>query len=275
MRIIIESLSHGVVCDAPKSVYEALSTHYFLPEYIPSVCIKTSKHPAEIIISHGTAFFWRGNNITITGEENDLRSVIVILGALLEQKRQAHRLYQAHGAAVVINNKAVAIIGGMSGIGKTTLALALQNLPGGTFIGDEKFVLDGQERAIVGACPLSKDNYKNDTGYTVDINRCTKAVKLGLVVFPVITNETELTYYKLDALKLFWHLYEEASRDIRNLNFLYNNFTETRNSFDRASIMKQRIADIQNISTRTPAYFIRGNASDVSKFIYNLMTAST
>ncbi len=275
MRIAIRSLGQCVVCDTLKSVYDTLSAHYFLREYIPGACITKSAQPAEMTISRGASFDWRGNNIKITDADVDLRSVIVIVGALLEQKRQAHRLYQVHGAAVAINNKAIAIIGGMSGIGKTTLAVTLQQLPNAEFIGDEKFVLDGQTQTIVAACPLSKDNLKNKTACDSTLNIRTKSAKLALVVFPIITNETELTCYKLDRLKLFWHLYEEASRDIRNLNFLYNNFTETQNSFDTRHIMKQRLADIQNISNHTPAYFIRGNVSDASKFIYTLMTAST
>lgn len=275
MRIIIQSLGQGVVCDMPKHIHAALAAHYFLTEYIPNACIKTSKLPTEITVRQGGEFNWQDNTITITDADSDLRSVIVILGALLEQKRQQHRLYQVHGSAVAIDGNAVAIIGGMSGIGKTTLALALQDLPGATFIGDEKFVLDGKKRDIVGACPLSNDNHKSNAVYDSAVNGCTKAANLGLVVFPVITNETELTCYKLDELKLFWHLYEEASRDIRNLNFLYNNFSETQNSFDTRRIMKQRLADIQNIAAHIPAYFIRGNMADVSKFIYNLMTAST
>lgn len=275
MRIIVQSLGQGIVCEIPKHIQAALAAHYFLPEYIPNVCIKASKLPTEITVCHGGAFIWRDKTITIMDTDGDLRSVIVILGTLLEQKRQQHRLYQVHGSAVAIDGNAVAIIGGMSGIGKTTLALALQDLPGAAFIGDEKFVLDGQKQAIVGACPLSKDNRKSETAFDFCLNTYKKPAKLALVVFPVITNETELTYYKLDKLKLFWHLYEESSRDIRNLNFLYNNFTETQNSFDTRRIMKQRLTDIQNISAHTPAYFIRGNMADVSKFIYNLMTAST
>lgn len=275
MRVIIQSLGQGVVCDMPKHIHAALAAHYFLPEYIPNVCIKASKLPAEITVFQGGKFNWQDKTITITDADSDVRSFIVILGALLEQQRQQHRLYQVHGSALAIHGNAVAIIGGMSGIGKTTLALALQDLPGGAFIGDEKFVLDGQKQAIVGACPLSQDNHKSETAFDFCLNMYDTPAKLALVVFPVITNETELTYYKLDKLKLFWHLYEEASRDIRNLNFLYNNFTETQNSFDTRRIMKQRLADIQNISACTPAYFIRGNMADVSKFIYNLMSAST
>ena len=70
-------------------------------------------------------------------------------------------------------------------------------------------------------------------------------------------------------------MYEEASRDIRNLNMLYDNFTKTANSFDSDDVMKQRLADIQNISKNTPAYFIGGNVSEVAIFIYNLTTSST
>ena len=275
MRIEIQSLGQGIVCDMSQDICDMVSNHYFLSEYIPNVHVIGSKAQAELNVYIGDTFDWQDKHITITTADSDIRSFIVIVGALLEQKRQHCRLYQVHGSAVAIKDNAVAIIGGMSGIGKTTLALFMQTMPYAMFIGDEKFVLDGQNKTLVGGCPISKDNNKSKNLQSVNLSPHNGAVHLCLIVFPVITDELSVTYYKFDSLKLFWHLYEEASRDIRNLNMLYDNFTKTVNSFDSDDVMKQRLADIQNISTSTPAYFIRGNAAEVAKFIYNLMTPST
>lgn len=275
MRIEIQSLGQGIVCDMPQDICDMVSDHYFLLEYIPNARVIKSKAQAELNVHIGNTFDWQDKHITITKVDSDIRSFIVIVGALLEHKRQLCRLYQVHGSAVAIKGNAVAIIGGMSGIGKTSLALFMHTMPHVIFIGDEKFVLDGQNKTLVGGCPISKDNYKSKNIQSVSVAPYNGAVHLNLVVFPIITDEPSITYYKIDSLKLFWHLYEEASRDIRNLNMLYDNFTKTANSFDSDNIMKQRLIDIQNISTSTPAYFIRGNVSEVAKFIYNLITSST
>ncbi len=274
MRIEISSLGVAVICEIPQELATAWLPNYFWNEYIPAVSMQSTSKLPELTVKLGDVFCWNKKNITATNTETDLRSLVVIVGALLERKRQRRRLYQVHGSAVAINDKAVVLIGGMSGIGKTSLAIALQNAPNAEFIGDEKFVLNGKKQTVVAACPLSKDN--NKTGASLATRtQPPKPVPLQLVIFPVITDELDITVHKFDSLKLFWHLYEESSRDIRNLNFLYNGFSETKDSFDTKSTMNHRLTDIKKISETVPAYFIRGNLSKVSEWIYNLMNPST
>ena len=192
---------------------------------------------------------------------------------MLEYKRQKKHLYQIHGSVATIHNKAIAFIGGMSGIGKTTSAVNLSKCKNAKFIGDEKFIMDGKKHTVVSACPLSLDNNKTKLK---KISNCDIVqIPIALIVFPVITTEEKLTVYKYDELKLFWHLYEEASRDIRNLNMLYDNFNKTCKSFDTNKIMSQRIKDIKNVAHNTPAYFLRGNTKQITNFIYNLIISST
>jgi hypothetical protein len=277
MRIKIESLGASIIINAPDSVCYAITQNYFLKEYTPAVSAVVSENSetSNINITLGNSFCISGQNIITTLLDSDIRSIIVIAGALLERLRQEQRLYQVHGSAVKINDKAIVLIGGMSGIGKTTLALNLSCLSGATFFSDEKFVIDGENRTIVGGCPLSHDNRKIEYENTDNIIYDNVPTRLGLVIFPIITNETELTAYKLDELKLFWHFYEEATRDIRGLNLLFNNFNETINGFDTEPIMQQRVNDFKNISQSTLGYFLRGNLKNISDFIYNFIKSST
>lgn len=274
MQIKIQSLKQSIICELPNELFEQWHDYYFWAEYIPAVSITETKSKPELIIVTGKKFKWIDNNITITGSEQDIRSTIVIIGTLLEQKRQESRLYQIHGAAIGYGTKGILLIGGMSGLGKTSLAIALQNSPKYQFLADEKFIIDGKKHTIVAGCPISKDNLKTDKA-SIHHRTTKKAAKISLILFPIITNEPEITAHKYDTLKLFWHLYEESSRDIRGLNFLFNDFTETRNSLDTNDIMNQRLADIKKIADKVPAYYIRGNIASVSRFIHNLMKEST
>lgn len=277
MRIKISSLDKYVVIDAPDNIYRNIWQSYFLAEYIPSVSVLPvdDSDNTDLTIIQGGDFSWSNSTITTTENDSDIRSIIVIVGSLLEKLRQEHGFYQVHGSAVKVRNRSVAIVGGMSGIGKTSLALNLLSFADVGFIADEKFVMDGAQSSIVGGCPVSRDNKKTGLKVPFDLELISSPMKIGMFVFPIITNEPELTVFKLDALKLFWHLYEESTRDIRGLNFLYNNFTETHQGYDTDGIAKQRLDDIRNISEHVPAYFIRGNISNVSDFVYNFMTSST
>lgn len=273
MIIEIKSLKTSIICEIPDKLLVIWKHNYFWSEYIPNVTIDVSNKKPQLYIKLGKKFLWKKHLITTTNSENDLRSIIVIIGSLLERKRQKKRLYQVHGSAVSIDEKAIALIGGISGIGKTTLAVNLSKYKNAKFIGDEKFILNGKTRTIDASCPLSLDN--NKTNQKINFNIHTTKIPLKLIVFPIITKELKLTIYKYDKLKTFWHLYEETSRDIRNLNMLYDNFTKNYKSFDTNKIMSQRLMDISIISNSTPAYFIRGTIKKIKDFIYNLITSST
>ena len=277
MRIKIGSFNEFVCVDVPRSVYDCIKDNGFLTEYIPAAYVSKVNdcEGIELWVECGDDFNFSNDRIMTTLSTEHIFSVIVVAGTILERKRQEKRLYQVHGAAVKIRDKSVAIIGGMSGIGKTTLALNLSDFPESSFIGDEKFIIDGNSLKILGGCLLSKSNLKTKIVDEADLAYETKPTNLGLVIFPIIADETELTAHRLTPLKLSWHLYEEASRDIKGLNFLLNNFSEAHNGFDTDSIMQQRLNDCRNIADTTPGYFLRGNLQKVSDFIYNFITSST
>jgi hypothetical protein len=277
MRIKICSFNESVCIDAPENVCNFIKESDFLAGYIPMAHMSTEQgcDTVDIWVESGNEFQFYDSHVIVTSSDESIYSVIVIAGNILERKRQEKRLYQVHGSAVKIEYKSVTIIGGMSGIGKTTLALNLSGYPESSFIGDEKFVIDGVSHNILGGCTLSAHNLKTNVIDTNNIIYEDKPTKLGLVIFPIITNEPKLTAHKLTPLKLFWHLYEEASRDIKGLNFLLNNFSEPHDGFDTDVIMRQRFDDCRAIASSTPGYFLRGNLENVSDFIYNFMTSST
>lgn len=262
-----------------------LINHIFWQEYIPEVKIEIidDNIDSTIIFNNKNEFNIKydgifPNIIDINLKDHGfIMDFIAICGKFLEFERQKKSLYTVHGAAISNKNIGIVFIGGMSGIGKTTTAIYFSSKNNYKFIADDKFILDENNGQIIAGSNFFKsqkilNSLKEKNLEKIEIEKIKYNIFIKYIIFPIITETEKLISYEIDSNKLIWHLYEEATRDIRNLNALTNNFTIPIQSFDNQEISQKRIDNIKKIVNNSKGYFLKGKVEDIYSFINKIIS---
>jgi len=180
----------------------------------------------------------------------------------LEQQRQAGGVYTIHGNVITNpeSSHTTALIGGVSGIGKSTLsAFAKQN--GWQWVSDEKFLLDERGNFVQGLATTLQDEKTQRAIGAMTPSHHTEPRPIDTLVFPVVCNQL-LEQFRYDHGKAYWHLYEEMSRNITASRGTLSGYMPLM-SADQPNIAWRRMHAAEALSHRIPMYFMMGRAEDI------------
>lgn len=296
-KFILTSFNTSIIIDTNNlSLFEEIINFDFTYKYIPSVQLKklSSEHIQD-------DFFHL--KITDTSEENlhfqfektcatlvcslglnvNLRDIVSVIDYCLDYVRQGAGVYNIHGSSVTKDDKGIIIIGSISGLGKTSLALNLCTQHGFKFVGDEKMLISSDGNIIGGAKMIEFNKPGLFKSVNPDLNNkkiedLSKLIsiedascRLSLVIQPLIVTGAKLDVEEWPEIKTEWHLYEEMSRKIRGISRRISNFSYPLDSIDTFEIAQKRINTAKHISKQAKGYCIRGDLKSVMSEIINLL----
>ena len=265
----------------------------FLYQYVPAVRIelrqagkRNNVDEYRLFIARSNTFYFRlkDRQAFLGGHfdtKSQLQDLVTIIDYFLERVRQAREIYCVHGSAVSRRGKGLLIIGGASGLGKTSLAINLASNYGYKFIGDEKILL-GSDLSIVGAVRKISLNKQQMLNY-LDKNSAREGLKtlpllkrnsvpLALVIQPLIAPGARLEIEKWSSQKADFHFYEELSRKIRGVSRRVVNFSIPIDSIDAEPIARKRSEFSKKTAKNIKFYWLKGDMPLVSKQADRLLT---
>ncbi len=266
----------------------------FLYQYIPEVNIpldkkdKNSKTKYLLYIKKSKKFYFKikkqklylGYNFQPKKHINDL---ITLIDYFLEYIRQKEGIYCVHGSAISWKGKAILIIGPVSGLGKTSLAINLCSKHEYKFIGDEKILIDFNLFILGGIKQISFNKPQMSNYLEKKINLANKEklekyfliekkpAKLSLVIQPLVSKGGELEIEKWSPQKADFHFYEELSRKIRGTSRRIINFSVPLESIDSAKIAYHRSKFSKKVARNVQFYWIKGDISGILKKVNKLI----
>lgn len=269
-ELAVQPSEHDFVRDCLKSP--------FLPQFIPDADVSSSQHPDGALswvagarhdfICTQSEREWL---LTTPAEQRCVSDVVVASGYILEFLRQKNHKYSLHGTAVANEGLGIGLIGGISGIGKTSTALSLAKR-GWKLLADEKFLIE--DGNVVGGVRELSPNRKWQPHLEEPISSCTEMTRTRLqaLVIPLVTDgKPHVAIYKES--KRLWVLYEEASRDVRLVNGLYDNYAKPFPSLDTQALAEQRLKDMQSLAKNLAILLIRGSADSIADTV-NMMVGT-
>lgn len=257
-----------------RRIIEALIDASSWQMLIPDVTV-TYAHtipPRTDIILVGSSdplFLYEPSRQQITTDLGHIFSAIATISYIFEGVRQERAQYTIHGNLVSDGGKkTIALIGGISGIGKSTLSAYLQQY-GWRWLSDDKFIVDAQARCVgVMSQPLGDKKTRKAIG-TQGLDKSHGDLSLSYLVIPLVTNEENLTVHYYDREKALWHIYEELSRDIRISNGLLDSFGPLP-SFDTPQAAVSRLDIARSYSANIPMVYLRGSCEKILAFLQAL-----
>lgn len=283
MNLLIKSLDTTINVNCDDSAGNDILSSDFISKYIPSVDITVDENTKSSFVlvvkdNNKLSFTLKDNQAFLDGiykTDYNINDLVTVIDYCLEYKRQQEGIYTVSGSAVSKNGKGILILGSISGLGKTTLALNLCYSQGYKFIGDEKILL--QENNIIGGIKTIQFNKAwLDVSIPKDFEQKLsiedKTTKISLIIQPSISKDSSsLEIEKWDILKTNFHLYEELTRKIRGISRRISNYNYPLVSIDTESISLLRSGFSSKISKSTDAYSIKGNLNDVLEKINSLI----
>lgn len=201
-----------------------------------------------------------------------IKRAIVIIEASFEHLRQQEAIYTLHGSAITNDECAVAFIGNLSGIGKTSLAA----FAAGNFwewVADDKFSITNQY-LIGGTTNLLNDEKTHRASNRQTPKPLPKKLPLKLIVQPILTHESGLTTFTMDREKSIWVLYDEVTRDIRQVNGIIHRTLPTVKSLDNRTIERLRIRAVEDLAANTPVVYMRGSKEMILNEINSIVAVN-
>ena len=280
--MIISSYRQHIVLEASAELLERIAHSDFLNKYIPSVSVAgldSGSHDGtklRIKASSCTSLQQSGEvyDLLYNPESTTTEDVISVIDYIFDALRQDAEIYCVHASAAQKNGRTVLLIGGASGLGKTSVNLLLCRQFGFDFVGDEK-VLVGKQGKILGSVPLIPDHKRevnlaaghddNETVSHIDLSK--ESVTAELIVQPVTAPSATLHMLRWGPQKAEWHLYEEMTRKIRGVSRRVNKFSYGLQSLDDPSKTQKRIENARKIANSVECLTIWGDAELVAQEI--------
>ncbi len=287
-KIKVSSGTNSIIVSSDFELFGDLLSHDFLHKYIPLAKVTKEQYSAEkdnhfvlkVISDTVLNFtFYHDLNFAVLrcnlGSNITVRDIISVIDYCLDYVRQKSGIYNVHGSAVATKEKGVLIIGSVSGLGKTTLALRLCSDRGFSLIGDEKILIDSQGviQGGVKTVEFNKPelnssvspvfNNKGPNELKSMINLQYLPVNIDLVVQPMIIPGASLYVEEWPAEKGEWHLYEELGRKIRGISRRLNNQSYPLESIDTTEISILRSETAKKLSRQVLFVCLKGDVEKV------------
>ena len=270
------SLTAEVMITGSDAFIDTCISHPFWEEFIPSVRLRRSVDHQPVItwtLCESSQPRYDLNNRHIETPVEYIMWAIVIIEAVFEQLRQADDSYTLHGSVAALHDSAVGFIGGVSGLGKTSISTYIA-AHGGQWLSDEKFVVDSQGIITAGVGRILNDDKTRHSSRNGRPDGVTAPVPLRLLCIPILTSESEPTVHLLDERRSTWQFYDEMSRDIRQINGMLQGFSEPLPSLDTPEIALRRGTAAASLGRHIHVAYIRGTASSITKEIQRLLSES-
>ena len=226
-------------------------------EFVPGFKITKPTTPSEtwhIFESNELRYDFEQRKVWI--DSKNINRLVIILEADFERLRQQKSIYTLHGAVIAKSHYAVALIGNISGIGKTSLASYATDR-GWSWVADDKFSINGLT-VIGGTAALLNDKKTKDAANHKAPQALWEPTPLRLICQPIVTNESELTVFSLDNAKAEWTLYDEMTRDIRQVNGIVTPSSPAISSLDNIELEKLRRSAVSKLVLSIPLVHMRG-----------------
>jgi|GEM_PF-2629239 len=237
--------------------HRALQDDAFWHEFVPGFTHRKVAGPQMTwLINEDESLGYDLANRTIHANTKTTKKVVIIIEAAFEYLRQQHSLYTMHGSVIVHKDKAVALIGNLSGIGKTTLA-SYASSRGWRWASDEKFTLSGAN-IIGGTSGILDDEKTRASASGASPSSPNQPHPLALICQPLVTGETSVTKFVMSPEKTLWTLYDEVTRDIRQVDGIIDTSLPALQSFDDDEITKNRMDAVHALTHRIPVVYLRG-----------------
>ncbi len=275
--ISIYSFSVGANIHGTESVINMIESSAFLNEYIPGFRFgknesknirieinSTNKENITLLESKDAAVIHFRNEYT----EKDIISLIELV---LEFYRQKRGIFTIHGSACDYKGSGILIIGGASGIGKSTLAYKLsEETSDFKFIGDEKICVNNRGEIIGGIqkVGLNQKKYTGNSDKALSLWHGT-ASKISTIIQPLLCDDGKLDVYEWNEARKKWHLYEEFSRKIRAVSRVAAGNPIQSIDSDKIAMKRLNFIDYLVSNSSIKAFTIQGDIVDVIKYLQN------
>lgn len=245
-----------VVCGSP-AFHSALIKEPFWNEFVPSFKNSKVSHPKLTwLVKEAISFDYSIKNHTIETPIAMIKRLVVVIEASFEKARQNKSIFTLHGSAISKNNQSVVFIGNVSGTGKTSMASYAANY-GWKWIADDKFSIC-RGAVIGGTNSLLSDTKTRDAASQNTPVPIDKEYRIALICQPIVTNEIALTKHIMSREKAQWVLYDEVTRDIRQVNGIVHDQLPVLDSMDNEKLARQRIKAVDSLARSIPVFFLRG-----------------
>lgn len=263
-----------LVVEGSPAFHEALLHEPFWSEFIPGFQFKERGSTESMWqLFEASSFEYSLEHQTISTNQITIKKSIVIIEAVFERMRQQQSLYTLHGCVIARDNQAVALIGNLSGIGKTTLA-SYAAKHGWSWVGDEKFTISGKNVVGVTQGILSDSKTHAAAGDSLPVRVVGTPLPLALICQPIITDERDLTEFKLAEDRVQWVLYDEITRDIRQVDGILTATVPPLPSFDSPEIAQERLTATNLLVSSVPVFYLRGPKALVLEKIEKALTVA-
>lgn len=278
-------IKFNIICES--AIMNLIHDSNFLASYIPNLLIKKKEisETKKILIKKGISpdISAKWNLVLIKiNNRTSYEDIITLIEYWINYFRQKHRIYSLHWSAVSNWNNGIYFMWNISGLGKTSLAIKLCQIPWYKFIGDENILIDHNWH-ITNWVKFIKFNKKSLFEYHdnalhntyIQSHQNTKVedenIPLKILIQPIVCIWWTLEVEKRDSLKIDFHLYEESSRRIRWISRRVNKFTIALQSLDTYNLSKKRIQVVKKISSSIVWYTIKWDIEKIITFINSLL----
>lgn len=183
-----------------------------------------------------------------------------------EAARQEVGQYTIHGSVIALGGLAVAMVGGVSGIGKTTIASTAQRQKRWEWLSDEKFEIDQGGRYLCGLGEVLNDP-KSQTAASgespVDSSKTLAPLPISSFIIPIVTGEHEATAYEYDQEKALYHFYGELTKTISAGNALLYGYDHPLQSTDNRRISAKRYEVAKYLAKHLRMVYLRGSPEKI------------
>lgn len=190
-----------------------------------------------------------------------ITSAIKFVSHLLEYYRQRKDIYTVHGNVITLGERSIALIGGISGIGKTSLS-AKATQSGWEWTSDEKFLINDKAQYIQGLTGIQNDSKTKNASEGAFPVSPRNSRQICAFIVPIITEGTLVTYhYSIN--KATYHIYEELSRNITASRAILQGHPTPLPSVDNPDISTKRYLHAQTIAKTVPMHFTMGPVESI------------
>lgn len=278
-EVFLKSASAIIKLDIEADTFKKIIEDEFFYAYIPSVRVidRQEKYDATIYVNKSMVNSIEVNypNVYYNYDSLNFKDIITLIEFVFERARQEKGVFCIHGAAVIVDDKAIISWGPATGMGKTTLALTL-SIGENQFYSDEKVLIDFLNQKVVGRIKkiyLSNDYWKGKFGnnqfYENDISALDKEYDISMFIYPLICEEKNIVLDKWTPNKFAWHLYEETSRKIRGTSRVFFNYSYPVSSLDTFALSVTRLNMVKDFSNSVSSFYYKGNIESIVDHIKN------
>ncbi|PID31326.1 hypothetical protein CR983_01695 [Candidatus Saccharibacteria bacterium] len=248
-----------------------LQSNPFWDEYVVGNIEDSSENEPYVSVVQSRDLSYRGR--VIYCDQAHTRAGIKFIAHHAETLRQEASQYTVHGNVILLGEMAVALVGGVSGIGKTSVA-SYATTRGHGWLSDEKFAMTDTAEYVQGLQKVLPDtkSIAAAKGMEPDAVCAPAKCRVGMFVIPLLTDEEKPTVHEYTPDKAEYHYYGELGRNITASCGLMRDFPCPLASADSELAATKRAKTAGYLSKHVPMACVRGNCESIVDVCETLAT---